>query len=604
MRCAFFLGVAEAGFFPGIILYLTYWFPARERARIVSLFMAAVPLATMVGGPVSGALLEMHGLLGLKGWHWLFIVEGLPAVILGVIALKFLDDRPEHARWLSRNERTALASTLAAEAKATRETGYAGLGQALTRPRVLVLGFLYFCIVIGFYGVSFWMPQVIQTYGLTPLEIGFLTAIPFFFAAIAMVLWGAHSDRTGERIWHVALPLLVAGVAFAWSASTLPLWLMILALTLATAGTYAAIGTFWSLPTSILTGTGAAAGLALINSLGNSGGLGRAADHRRDQAGDRLLHRGAAVPRRRARARRGGGAAVRLCAAGAHRHASCHDPLGRVIQRPQALETARVLGYWIAGSSPSDMRKRMNDAPPPTTTRRTLLAGMALIAGARALPARAEQSQAMNVVLLGDSIFDNKAYVGDGPDVIKQLGAALPSGATATLAARDGSTTNDIAGQLAAMPKDATHLVVSVGGNNALQEKGLIEEKARSVAEVLDKLAKIKAAFRKSYAAMLDGVLARKLPTAICTIYEAHYPDPTTRAIAATGLSVFNDVISARGVLARAAGDRSQVDHQRRRRLRQRHRAFGRKAARRSRRAIATLVTTADFKQPRSVIYA
>jgi ACS family tartrate transporter-like MFS transporter len=269
----FLLGVAEAGFFPGIILYLTYWFPARERARIVSLFMAAVPLATLVGGPVSGALLEMHGLLGLKGWHWLFIIEGLPAVILGVIALRFLDDRPEDAIWLSKDERKALAATLAAEAKATRAVGYAELGQALTRPRVLVLGFLYFCIVIGFYGVSFWMPQVIQTYGLDPLEIGFLTAIPFFFAAIAMVLWGAHSDRTGERIWHVALPLLVAAVAFAWSASTLPLWLLIVALSLATAGTYAAIGTFWSLPTSILTGTGAAAGLALINSLGNSGGL-------------------------------------------------------------------------------------------------------------------------------------------------------------------------------------------------------------------------------------------------------------------------------------------------------------------------------------------
>jgi ACS family tartrate transporter-like MFS transporter len=269
----FLLGVAEAGFFPGIILYLTYWFPARERARIVALFMAAVPLATMVGGPVSGVLLEMHGLLGLKGWHWLFIVEGLPAVILGVIALKFLDDRPEHARWLSRDERAALASTLAAEAEATRETGYAELGQALTRPRVLVLGFLYFCIVIGFYGVSFWMPQVIQTYGQTPLQIGFLTAIPFFFAAVAMVAWGAHSDRTGERIWHVALPLLAAGLAFAWSSTTLPLWLIMVTLTLATAATYAAIGTFWSLPTSILTGTGAAAGLALINSLGNAGGL-------------------------------------------------------------------------------------------------------------------------------------------------------------------------------------------------------------------------------------------------------------------------------------------------------------------------------------------
>lgn len=269
----FLLGVAEAGFFPGIILYLTYWFPMRERARIVSLFMAAVPLATMVGGPVSGALLELHGLFGLKGWHWLFIVEGLPAIVLGAVALRFLDDGPEAARWLSEDERTALTDTLAAEAAATRELGYAELGQALTRPRVLVLGLLYFCIVIGFYGVSFWMPQVIQTYGLKPLEIGFLTAIPYFFAAIAMVLWGAHSDRTGERIWHVALPLLVAGAAFAWSASSLPLWLTIVALTLATAGTYAAIGTFWSLPTSILTGTGAAAGLALVNSLGNSGGL-------------------------------------------------------------------------------------------------------------------------------------------------------------------------------------------------------------------------------------------------------------------------------------------------------------------------------------------
>ncbi|MCJ7527710.1 MAG: MFS transporter, partial [Methyloceanibacter sp.] len=191
----FLLGVAEAGFFPGIILYLTYWFPARERARIIALFMAAVPLATMIGGPVSGALLELHGVGGLKGWQWLFIVEGLPAMILGVIALKFLDDRPEDASWLSKKERQALGNMLAAEAKATRDVGYAELGQALTRPRVLVLGLLYFCIVISFYGVGFWMPQVIQTYGLAPLKIGFLTAIPYFFAAIAMVLWGAHSDR-------------------------------------------------------------------------------------------------------------------------------------------------------------------------------------------------------------------------------------------------------------------------------------------------------------------------------------------------------------------------------------------------------------------------
>jgi ACS family tartrate transporter-like MFS transporter len=269
----FLLGVAEAGFFPGIILYLTYWFPARERARIVSLFMAAVPLATVVGGPVSGALLELHGLGGLKGWHWLFIVEGLPAVLLGVVALKFLDDRPEDAGWLSKKERKALGATLAAEAKATQKVGYAGLGQALTRPRVLVLGLLYFCLVVGLYGIGFWMPQVIQTFGLAPLKIGFLTAIPYLFAAIAMVIWGWHSDRTGERTWHVALPLFVAALAFAWSASTLPLSLTMVALTLATLGIYAAIGTFWSLPTAILTGTGAAAGLALVNSMGNLAGL-------------------------------------------------------------------------------------------------------------------------------------------------------------------------------------------------------------------------------------------------------------------------------------------------------------------------------------------
>jgi hypothetical protein len=244
----------------------------------------------------------------------------------------------------------------------------------------------------------------------------------------------------------------------------------------------------------------------------------------------------------------------------------------------------------------------MKDAPPPTTSRRKLLAGMALIACASALPARA-QSQVMNVVLLGDSIFDNKAYVGDGPDVIAPLREALPSGSTATLAARDGSTTNDIAGQLATAPKDATHLVISVGGNNALKEKGLIEEKARSVAEVLDRLAKIEAAFRQSYAVMLDGVLARRLPTAVCTIYEAHYPDPTTRAIAATGLSVFNDtilreafsralpVIDLRLIVNDGADYANDIEPSG---------AGGAKIAR----AIATLVTTADFKQRRSVIYA
>jgi ACS family tartrate transporter-like MFS transporter len=269
----FLLGVAEAGFFPGIILYLTYWFPREERARIVSLFMTAVPLATVVGGPLSGALLGLHGLGGVEGWRWLFVIEGVPAVLLGLIALRFLTDRPKDADWLEPEEGRALEERLEAEAQDTRVHGHAGILEALTNPRVIQLGLLYFCIVVGLYGIGFWMPQVIQTFGLTPLRIGFLTAIPYLFASIAMVVWGAHSDRTGERIFHVALPLLLAAFAFAWSAFTGPLGLTLVALTLATLGIYAAIGTFWSLPTAILTGTGAAAGLALVNSMGNLGGL-------------------------------------------------------------------------------------------------------------------------------------------------------------------------------------------------------------------------------------------------------------------------------------------------------------------------------------------
>jgi MFS transporter, ACS family, tartrate transporter len=169
----FLLGVAEAGFFPGIILYLTYWFPREERARIVSLFMTAVPIATVVGGPLSGALLGLHGLGGIAGWRWLFIIEGIPAVLLGIVALRFLTDRPKDAPWLAAEERSALEMRIQAEAEDTRVCGYAGIGQALTNPRVIELGLLYFCLVVGLYGVGFWMPQVLKTFGLSNLAIGF-----------------------------------------------------------------------------------------------------------------------------------------------------------------------------------------------------------------------------------------------------------------------------------------------------------------------------------------------------------------------------------------------------------------------------------------------
>ena len=267
------LGIAEAGFFPGIILYLTYWFPAETRARIVAIFMASVPLATVFGGPLSGALLQMDGFLGLAGWHWLFVIEGAPAIVLGLLALKVLTDKPDQAQWLTADERQALTRKLAEEAETTKAVGYSDLGAALTRPRVLSLGLLYFLMVIGLYGIGFWMPQVIGTFGLDTLTIGFLTAIPYLFAAIAMVLWGRHSDRTGERRWHIALPLLLAAAAFAWSAYSGPLLPTMVALTIATLGFYAAFGPFWSLPTALLTGTGAAAGIALVNSLGNVAGF-------------------------------------------------------------------------------------------------------------------------------------------------------------------------------------------------------------------------------------------------------------------------------------------------------------------------------------------
>jgi len=239
----------------------------------------------------------------------------------------------------------------------------------------------------------------------------------------------------------------------------------------------------------------------------------------------------------------------------------------------------------------------------PRPNRRTLLASMALMASAAAWSARAEEGAAMkHVVLLGDSIFDNKAYVGDGPDVIKQVSEALPDGWTATLAALDGATTSDIKGQLKTMPSDATHLVVSIGGNDALQEKDLIEEKARSVAEVLDKLAKIKAAFKRDYGAMLEVTVARKLPVAVCTIYEARYDDPTARKIAGAGLTIFNDVIMreafARGVpvidLRLIFDDDADYANDIEPSVK-----GGAKIAR----AIATLVTTHDFTRRRSEIY-
>ncbi len=270
----FLLGAAEAGFFPGMILYLTYWFPAAERARTIALFMTATALAGVVGGPLSGALLSMHGLGGLAGWQWLFLVEGVPAVALGLVVLGYLTDRPEHADWLTAEERAWLADHVAREQQLVHERHRLTMRQAFTNGRVWRLCLVYFAIVVGFYGISFWLPQIIK--GLSGLDdwlVGLVSAIPSLVSAIAMVVVARHSDETGERRWHVAGPALVATIGFVASASVRSPVMALVALSVAASGVWGALGPFWTLPTAFLSGTAAAGGIALINSIGNVGGF-------------------------------------------------------------------------------------------------------------------------------------------------------------------------------------------------------------------------------------------------------------------------------------------------------------------------------------------
>ena len=274
------LGIAEAGFFPGVLLYLTYWFPRPERARIVALTFLAVPLSSVLGSPLSTLLIQHgEGLLGFDaGWRFMFFVEGLPAVVLGVVVLFLLPDRPTRARWLTPAEGAALEAHLAAE-EAEVVGREVPTRQALTDPRVLALSLVYFGIVFGLYVLAFFLPQVIrgfqEQFGTTfsLLQVGLVTAVPYAFAAAAMVLWARHSDRTGEREGHVAIAVFVgaAGIAAALYMDS-PLAVMV-CITVCAVGIYAAIPVFWTLPTRLLTGVGAAAGIALVNSFGNLAGF-------------------------------------------------------------------------------------------------------------------------------------------------------------------------------------------------------------------------------------------------------------------------------------------------------------------------------------------
>jgi ACS family tartrate transporter-like MFS transporter len=271
----FLLGAAEAGFFPGIIYCLTRWFPSRERARAIAGFMTAVLGAGVIGGPLSGALLSMKGLGGLAGWQWLFLLEGLPAVALGFVVLTALPETPADARWLTPSERLALTMRLDEEAAAIRGGGDdGGVWGALANPRVWLLASVYFTLPVALYAMGFWLPQIIKSAsGGSEFSVGLLSAIPYAVAAVGMVIVGRHSDRTGERRWHVAAAAIVGGTAFALTAFVHGTVMSMVTLSIAMLGLASMLGPFWTLATSFLSGAGAAAGIALVNSVGNIGGF-------------------------------------------------------------------------------------------------------------------------------------------------------------------------------------------------------------------------------------------------------------------------------------------------------------------------------------------
>jgi MFS transporter, ACS family, tartrate transporter len=269
----FLLGVAEAGFFPGIILYLGFWFPARYRAGVVSLFMAAAPISVVLGSPVSSALLEMDGLLGLKGWQWMFIMEAIPACILGFVVLFYLTDKPEKATWLGDDERAWLVSEMNAEHAAKAATASHSIWRGLADIRVLALSLIYFGTSAGLYTLGIWAPQIIKEFGLSTMQVGLLNAVPPTIAIVAMILWARHSDKTGERSWHVVGACVAAAVGLALAGTAGSVISVVAALTLVNIGISSAKPPLWAMPTTFLSGSAAAAGIATINSIGNLGGF-------------------------------------------------------------------------------------------------------------------------------------------------------------------------------------------------------------------------------------------------------------------------------------------------------------------------------------------
>ena len=270
----FLLGAAEAGFFPGVILYLTYWFPAVYRAKIVGIFMVAIPVAGLIGSPISGAILGMDGIWGLGGWQWIFILEAAPTLLLGIASFYWLTDRPEHAPWLPKDQQAWLIARLAAEGRRQTKVPHQSVWKTMTNKYVLIMALVYAGAAGASTSLALFMPQLVKSFGLTNFETGCVNSIPFGIAAVWMILWGRSSDKTGERVWHNALPLawmVVAMVGLFFFIKNL--YVVIPLMTLIAAGTYASKGPFWALSSEWLGAGTAAAGLAQINALGNLSGF-------------------------------------------------------------------------------------------------------------------------------------------------------------------------------------------------------------------------------------------------------------------------------------------------------------------------------------------
>ncbi|WKZ87975.1 MFS transporter [Ralstonia pickettii] len=269
----FLLGLAEAGFTPGIYLYFTHWFPGKWRAKVTAAFLVGIPVANMIGSPISGALLELGGLHGLRSWQWLLLIEGLPAVLLGIACLFVLADRPEKATWLTDDEKAVLARRLALEQRDIASKHGATLRDAMTNWRVFVLAFINFCGIVGSIGVGLWMPQIIKQFGVQHTVVGWLTAIPYALGAVIMLWWARMANRAQNRVPYVAAALVVAAVALAASTALDAPALKLAALCVTVSGILAFQATFWAIPSTFLTGRAAAGGLALIVSVGNLGGF-------------------------------------------------------------------------------------------------------------------------------------------------------------------------------------------------------------------------------------------------------------------------------------------------------------------------------------------